>query len=515
VILLGTAWLRYHLLGVALERDEGEYAYGGQLLLQGIAPYTLLYSMKLPGIYAVYAGIMALFGQSAVGVHLGLLWANLAAITLLFFVGREVGGRSAGLGAALSFAVFSISLSVQGIFANSEHFLIVFMLAGVLLLLGNRSWSSRGIFLGGLFLGLAFVIKQHGALFIFGGALFLFWQYLRQRPFTWGRFWGLFSLFILGALTPYLLICVLLAKAGVFANFWYWTFEYARTYTSELSWGAALGSLNRQARAIFLGAPYLWLFALLGVGGAIFYRSLRRSFVIIFTLVSILAVCPGFYFRPHYFILLLPAAALLVGCALAVMVGNLHSEGRKIRLSAAAFLIMGAAISSLYSQRQYLFTMSPEAIVSAVYWPNPFNESEAISSFIEKRSAPRDRIAVIGSEPQIYFYAHRHSASGYIYMYPLMELHDGALAMQKEMIREIEAARPRFLVFVRVSYSWLQKRDSHTLIYKWYQDYKKGYSRIGMVEIPRAYGASPLYSWAPQVRWPPNSPHWIEIMERE
>ncbi len=35
---------RIRLLGLPLERDEGEYAYTGQLLLQGIPPYQLAYS---------------------------------------------------------------------------------------------------------------------------------------------------------------------------------------------------------------------------------------------------------------------------------------------------------------------------------------------------------------------------------------------------------------------------------------------------------------------------------------
>ncbi len=34
--------IRIRLLGIPLERDEGEYAYAGQLILQGIPPYKLL-----------------------------------------------------------------------------------------------------------------------------------------------------------------------------------------------------------------------------------------------------------------------------------------------------------------------------------------------------------------------------------------------------------------------------------------------------------------------------------------
>src|SRR5438105_14308698 len=76
-ILVGLALLfvvvvRVRLREMPLERDEGEYAYAGQLMLQGIPPYKEAYNMKLPGTYAAYALIMALFGQTPSAIHLGL-----------------------------------------------------------------------------------------------------------------------------------------------------------------------------------------------------------------------------------------------------------------------------------------------------------------------------------------------------------------------------------------------------------------------------------------------------------
>ena len=50
-ILLFVGFIRVRLLEMPLERDEGEYAYAGQLILQGIPPYELAYNMKLPGTY--------------------------------------------------------------------------------------------------------------------------------------------------------------------------------------------------------------------------------------------------------------------------------------------------------------------------------------------------------------------------------------------------------------------------------------------------------------------------------
>src|SRR5262249_28952673 len=75
--LLFIVGVRIRLLWVPLEGDEGEFAYAGQLILEGIPPYQLAYNVKLPGICAAYALVMAVFGQTPIGIHLGLLFVNL------------------------------------------------------------------------------------------------------------------------------------------------------------------------------------------------------------------------------------------------------------------------------------------------------------------------------------------------------------------------------------------------------------------------------------------------------
>jgi len=72
-VLALVAAVRIRLLNMPLERDEGEYAYAGQLMLQGIPPYQLAYNMKFPGTYAAYAFIMGLFGQTPAGIHFGVM----------------------------------------------------------------------------------------------------------------------------------------------------------------------------------------------------------------------------------------------------------------------------------------------------------------------------------------------------------------------------------------------------------------------------------------------------------
>src|SRR5689334_25444746 len=64
LVLIGVAVIRIRLLDLPLDRDEGEYAYFGQLLLQGVPPYASAYNFKLPGIYVAYAAILAVLGQT-------------------------------------------------------------------------------------------------------------------------------------------------------------------------------------------------------------------------------------------------------------------------------------------------------------------------------------------------------------------------------------------------------------------------------------------------------------------
>src|SRR5438045_5627469 len=108
-VLVLTCAIRFHLRTIPLERDEGEYAYSGQLMLQGMPPYKLAYNMKLPGTYAAYAMIMAVFGQTTEGIRMGVLVVNLAAIFLVFLLGRRFGGPTVGVMAAASYAFLSVS----------------------------------------------------------------------------------------------------------------------------------------------------------------------------------------------------------------------------------------------------------------------------------------------------------------------------------------------------------------------------------------------------------------------
>ena len=517
-ILFSTAVIRVRLLEAPLERDEGEYAYAGQLILQGIAPYAQVYNMKMPGIYAAYALILAVFGQTHSGIHLGLLVINAATILLLFLLADKLFGPVAGLVTAAAFALLSLGQWVNGIFANAEHFVILPALGGILLLshaVDYQKWWS--LLAGAFLLGLAFLMKQHGGAFIIFGGLYLLLCELRRRPFVWKLFVAKGILFLAGVLLPFALTCLVLWWSGVFEKFWFWTFVYARQYVSSLPLSKGLQYLKEYIVLIAGSSILIWLLAGIGLICLRWDKKARQHslFIIGFLLFSFLSMCPGFYFRPHYFILLLPAVALLAGIGTSSAFDTLTRilKGPLTRIIQIVS-VLAVLFFTMYKQRDFFFVMSPTMATRTTYGYNPFPESLEIARYIRENSTKDNRIAVIGSEPQIYFYSNRRSATGYIYAYPLMERHSYALKMQQEMIQEIESARPKFLVFVNVDTSWLVRRESENLIFEWFKQYQqKYYSPVGIIDI--ISDKHTVYRWESEaLQYSPRSKYWLVVLQR-
>jgi hypothetical protein len=137
LVLAVVAATRWRLLEAPLERDEGEYAYMGQQLLQGVAPYGTAANMKWPGTYLAYAAIMAVLGQTPAGIHGGLLLVNLASSLLLFALTRRIAGTIGGAAAAATHAVLTIGVPTLGLAAHATHFVVVCALGGLVLLTGR------------------------------------------------------------------------------------------------------------------------------------------------------------------------------------------------------------------------------------------------------------------------------------------------------------------------------------------------------------------------------------------
>ena len=478
-------WARIRLAGLPLERDEGEYAYMGQLLLQGVPPYKLAYSMKFPGTAAVYAILMSIFGQTETGIHLGLVFANLITIGLIVLLGRRLLGFLGGIAAGASYSVLSLMPHVLGQAAHATHFVVLFAIAGGLVLLRALDRQSGSlIFASGALFGFAMLMKQPGVFFVLFGAFYL-------AASDWRLGIGIKKtllqslLLISGAIAPFLLTAAALSICGVFGKFWFWTVQYATRYGTQVSLRDGFQIFVEYFTAALGTAWPLWAIAAVGLIGCV-VRSRPRvavRFLAPFALFSGIAVCPGLYFRPHYFILFLPAVSLFV--AVAVVRGVEQFRNAKPALTFAALLIFATCLAwPLFAERDFFFERPMAEVSRMVNGTNPFPESIKIADFLRSKSTASDTIAVLGSEPQIYFYSQRHSATGYIYTYSLMEPQPYAAQMQQEMIAEIEAKRPKFLVLIVMARSWLPRADSDRTVFGWAARYcEANYDTVGLVNI--------------------------------
>jgi hypothetical protein len=491
------AAVRWRILDVPLERDEGEYAYAGQLMLRGIPPYQLAYNMKLPGTYAMYAGFLALFGQTARGVHLGLLLVNLLAIVLLFRLAQRLFGSVAAVVAAATYALLSLGLDVLGVFAHATHMVVLWVLPGFLALLtALERGRRRDYFASGLCLGIAFLMKQQAVFFVlFGAAVVLAaaWRPGDRRP----RLATDGLAFAAGAALPFALTCIALAAAGVFPSFWFWVFRYAAVYASQVPLAQGWDNFRAFFVPIVLAAPFLWGLAAAGLAVLAVERGLRdrRFMVTAFVLFAVLAVCPGLHFRPHYFIVLLPAVALLAGVAVDGLRRGLLATGRlRLATPAAAAVFVGILCVSIAPRVELLLRTPPERIARVVYEGNPFPEAVEVARYIAAHSSPNERIAVLGSEPEIYFYADRLSATGYIYMYGLTEDQPYARTMRLQLSREVEASAPAWVVLVGVPTSWATRRNLDGAVFDWAMPYLDAYyTPVGTVEIESP--SKTVYVW--------------------
>jgi hypothetical protein len=486
IVILFFLLIRIRLLNFPLERDEGEYAYSGQLMLQGIVPYSLAYNMKLPGTYVAYALIMAVFGESPAGIHAGLLLTNAATVILLFLLTKKLFGPLAGLAAGSSYALLSTSESVLGLAGHATHFVVLPALAGILILL-HAIESKRKVlyFLSGLLLGMAFLCKQPGLFFVLFGALFLVAMEWRTGKdwLAWARHFGIYSA---GTIIPFALTCVILFFAGALGKMWFWTFSYGTQYASALTFSEGWQQFSTMAFSVVEPAASLWILAAIGLAALAWDSRIwwHAVFTIGFLLFSWAAVCPGFYFRQHYFILVLPAVCLFIGIAVSSAAHELSQHLPSAAAIAIPLLILFAAIAvSVARQSDIFFRFSALTACRAVYGNNPFPEAQVISEYLNQHSSPNARIAVIGSEPEIYFYSRRHSATGYIYTYPLVEPQKYATEMQNDMAQEIENSRPDYMVFVQVRTSWLSSPGASTFIFDWFKKYAADhYELVGIVD---------------------------------
>jgi hypothetical protein len=226
----------------------------------------------------------------------------------------------------------------------------------------------------------------------------------------------------------------------------------------------------------------------------VFFRTPYRRAAIIGTgllLAGLAANVPGFYFRGHYFLMAMPAIALLNAVLLLVLADRIKGSAQVQMLKLIPAGIFVVVMGDLMARNIAVWLeMTPAQVSRELYTYNPFLESPGIARYLAAHTNPDATIAVLGSETQILFLAGRHSASGYLYVYPLTEPQPMAATMRAEYFHEIETARPRYVVYFNQLSSWRsitvpgQTQQAVDEINAWWHAYSATfYQRVGVVDM--------------------------------
>lgn len=496
LLLVLVTIIRLNFLDFPFERDEGLYAHFASLILDGKLPYEAFYDPKPPGLFYSYAFIMAVFGQTAQGLHLGFLLVNLASIVFIYLIANKLWSGIAAIASAIAFAVLSLTPHAGGLSVLSEHLVVFWSVTGLyLLILATEKGNNRLLVASGLAFGFSLFVKQNGIFFIAAAAFYMLYYLKLEAKSTWVQTIKRLAVFGFCALLPSLLLALYLVVNGLGDEYYYWAIKYP-AYLQDVSLAEGWKLLQATLPNL-LGAYWIWwLLALIGAVLLAFVKDTKTKVLLIsFSFFSFLSIAPRLTFHGHYFLFLFPAFALLVGLLFSSIKEFLSKKtGKGIAFSFTSIALMGILAFQLIFQKETYFKPNHEALMKEIYGINPFLETKVIAKKVEQLAKEGDQMVVYGGEMQLYFYTGLDAPTKHLYGPYLVDGTPEENQRQREFIEDVEYTKPRFFVAVNHPLTWVIKgRAKDKPVFHWYSNFIKNYQLIGLAEMNQ--GEPSQYIW--------------------
>jgi 4-amino-4-deoxy-L-arabinose transferase-like glycosyltransferase len=439
LILGGALVLRLAFIHVPLDRDEGWYGYIGQELLRGSIPYRDVFDQKPPGVFYIYAAIVALFGSTVESVRLATAGYVLLTLFGVYRLARYCHGRNAALLAALLYGIYSSGPIVEGFGSNTEVFMVLPVVASSYFFL---HWLDRDkpslLILSGCLAALAGVIKTVALPFYLLLLCFIVITRIRSNK---GRsaIRDVFLFLFPSALLLFVLY-VYLSTNNAWDDFFYWNITFNKQYGQ-----ASLAILESRllGRGMQVSSEHLLLWVL-ALPTSIWLLSARRDsknlFLVLLILESFIGVAMPGKFWAHYFILMIAPLSIIAGIGLACLF-----QRRGWLLYCALPFLTAVFLYSVQLTYKYYLVYSPEE-VSATKFGNPvFVTSAKVAAYIKARTAPTDYIFQWGWEPEIYFLSNRRSPNKII-THTTISVSRETVEALVEMVTSIVNKKPKYII---------------------------------------------------------------------
>lgn len=438
-----------------LIRDEGEYLHLGQEILRGRIPYLDIYNEKTPFVFYFFALVTWIAGIGIASVRVATTLYGMLTLAVLYALARRLFGGAVAFWTCLAFTV--MMLTQFGIYnqATAEFFgLLWLVLALYLWQSGQGGAKVVAPLLAGVAAGIAYQTKQTG-LFVLAfllGERALGWLTADRRP---GR--G-----VAGAVRDAGLAAAgfALLQAGVLAYFFgrgalpdYVTCTWTNLFEYVGARGGVLHDPDYARQMFFWLVKHdfgLWAFGAAGLLVlAVRGRDSRaRHLWLLPVLVLASAFQAGQFYTQYFQPLLVPLA---IGCGLTVdwlgqRVADRSAPALR-RWTAAAVALSPWVMPAALLVQQYVL-MDRVAFVAQQHSVPPFHIAEEVGRYLAERTEPGEPILVVGSEPEVYYFADRPCVGRMQYTYPLAGPYTYTAAMREQFFDRWGRERPRYVVWV-------------------------------------------------------------------
>ncbi|MGO8836548.1 MAG: ArnT family glycosyltransferase [Limisphaerales bacterium] len=444
--------LRWNNFDAPLIRDEGEYAYSGQLLIQGMAPYEHAFIQKPPMVVYSYALANLLlpniFWAPRLLAYVFAAWATV----FLGCIARLEWGKGFALPAMGLMTPMILLPGVDQFTTNTEMFMLLPLLATILVYIRDRRcgghlkyWLTAG-FLGVTTLGYKYTALPL-LLYVFVVWSVELWRQTHDAQ-LFRRSW-------LAAMLGGLMAVVL--ELGFFLihdggrHFWECTLQFNRYYVASNHFGLA----HLWSR---LGRFWHDWWVLFFIPGAVFFSARPRiGFWVGMFFCAWFATGAGAY--PQYYIVVMPFWALLCVLGIRALAARINEWPARPNAWIGGLLAVLVMLLLLRPDVPWLLC-SRERFAEVKLNGFPFIGSRVVAKRVAELSSAGDPVYVAGSEPQILFYAQRFSPTRFITAYALMIPTRVAQGYQREAIHDLEMRPPKLVVFPTTPNSWLRQSAS-------------------------------------------------------
>ena len=479
--------IRKNFLAIPFERDEGAYILFGRELLNGKTPYIDFFDTRLPFIFYMY-GLVATFGTTVVATAIFFMAVEIFTTIILFFVIKSIFGKASAWTGCIAYALLTLNPAINGFTRQSEHLVNLWTVLG--LYFSFKNYSNKNlitIFLSGVCFTLAMMIK-HNAVFlvIYGGFSLIINEYFENKSLKKSMFKSVGSYAIGCAVVVIFLFGIIAMQRGT-DDMLYWAFTHSKIYISRVSFDmnyfqTVVNNILSNYKFFFYSAFVSFILILI-----IPINIKTKTNIALLTILSVIMVFPGNQFYGHYFIMIMPAMALLIGFLFGgISLDKFKNAENFIKIAGIIFFLFGVFIH-LKDRKELYFSPDYTTIIKKTYGNNPFLESAEIAEKINPELKPDDYLGVLGSEQEIFLYTNTKPASKHTIAYHLMvdtTISANPIKWQKEYISEVEKNKPAFFVFYRVGMSFLRTPNSCSRIFNWVGNYLNvNYDFYGAVDI--------------------------------